>query len=105
MTPYAYSRENASNHELLMDIGAKAVETILSFRNAAYDLGTINKFFGLVAGSSVDYVAINQRPNIIYCYELANNHILADDEIKKVGAEIFGSIKTIFQEVINRNIA
>ncbi|KAG5680141.1 hypothetical protein PVAND_009666 [Polypedilum vanderplanki] len=105
MTPYAYSTENSTHIQKLNEIGAKAVDEIATFRGASYTLGTISRFFGLVAGSSVDYVELNQKPTLTYCYELSTNHILPNDEIKATGQEIFASIKTIFSEAIDQGLA
>lgn len=105
MTPYAYSFENSTHHEALFDIGAKAQEAIYTFRSSSYSLGMISQFFGLVAGSSVDYVELHQQPKLSYCYELSTNHVLPNDEIQATGREIFASIKTIFEEAIDRGIA
>jgi hypothetical protein len=105
MTPYAFSASNSTNYETLIDIGAQAIDRISSFRNASYTLGTIRDFFGLVAGSSVDHVELNQKPTLTYCYELSTNHILPNNEIMATGREIFESIKTIFEEAIRRGLA
>jgi carboxypeptidase A4 len=105
MTPYAYSNDNSEHNQTLFEIGAKAIDEIATFRGASYELGPISRFFGLIAGSSVDYVELNLNPTLTYCYELSTNHILANDEIIATGQEIFASIKTIFEEAIDRGLA
>ncbi|CAG9804827.1 unnamed protein product [Chironomus riparius] len=101
MTPYAYTQAPVEDLQIMNGIGEKATAAISPFRGVSYRLGKISDFFGLVAGSSVDYVAINQKPKLVYCYELSNNHILPNEEILATGQELFASIKTIFTEAIN----
>jgi len=100
MTPYAVSRAAADNIELLNEIGAKAKDAISSVRGTEYSVGTMSDFFGLIAGTSVDYVAINQKPKLAYCYEISESHIIPTDEIQAIGQELFASVKTIFTEAI-----
>lgn len=105
MTPYAYTSADFEDLNLLNQIGDLAKQSIAQFRGSNYNLGKISQFFGLVAGSSVDYVAINQKPKIVYCYELSTNHILPDEEIIETGEEIFASIVTIFKETISLGLS
>lgn len=88
-----------------MDIGQVAVNNLAFVRGRQYSLGTINDFFGNVAGSSVDYVLLTQQPKIIYCYELNNNHILPPEEISATGQELFLSVMTILREAVTRGLA
>lgn len=105
MLPYAYTRNNSADHNLLMDIGQVANDYLSLVRGRRYSIGTINNFFGDVAGSSVDYVQLNQHPKITYCYELNNNHILPPEEISATGQEIFLSVMTVFREAVTRGLA
>jgi Zinc carboxypeptidase len=105
MLPYAFTSNFSTDHQLLLEIGQSAIQNLASIRDRQYRLGTINDFFGDVAGSSVDYVAINNSPKIVYCYELNNNHILPPEEIQATGRELFLSVMTIFRESVNRGLA
>lgn len=105
MTPYAFTRNASIENDLLVDIGQISVQNLSTVRGREYRVGSINDFFGNVAGSSVDYVALTKTPKIVYCYELNNNHILPPEEIQPTGQEIFVSLMTIFTETVNRGLA
>lgn len=105
MLPYAFTSNFSVDHNLLLEIGQVAVDNLSLVRDRMYRLGTINDFFGNVAGSSVDYVQLNQQPKIVYCYELNNNHILPPEEINPTGQELFVSVMTIFSEAVSRGLA
>lgn len=105
MTPYAFTGNASIENDLLVDIGEISVQNLAAVRGRQYALGSINDFFGNVAGSSVDYVALTKAPKILYCYELNLNHILPPEEIQPTGREIFVSLMTIFSETVNRGLA
>ncbi|CAG9804826.1 unnamed protein product [Chironomus riparius] len=104
MTPYAVSRNAADDFELINEIGAKAKDAISAIRGTEYSVGSMSDFFGLIAGTSVDYVAINQKPKLAYCYEISDTHIVATEEIQAIGEELFASVKAIFKEAITREL-
>jgi hypothetical protein len=104
MTPYAVSRDAADNIQLLNEIGAKAKDALSSIRGTEYSVGTMSDFFGLIGGVSVDYVAIKHKPELAYCYEISNTHIVPSDEIQAIGQEMFASVKAIFIEAISRGL-
>lgn len=105
MLPYAFTRNNSVDHNLLMEIAGVSNDYLSLVRGRRYSLGTINNFFGDVAGSSIDYVQLNQQPKITYCFELNNNHILPPEEIIATGQEIFLSVMTVFREAVTRGLA
>lgn len=105
MLPYAYTSNFSADHNLLLEIAEVANDYLSLVRGRRYSIGTINRFFGNVAGSSVDYVQLHQQPKITYCYELNLSHILPPEEIAATGQEIFLSVMTVFREAVDRGLA
>lgn len=110
MIPYAYTTEKVENYSDLYEIGKMAIESLNSKHETQYNVGSIESFFGLVSGSSVDWVKKNKDPNIVYCYELRPTQesdygmLLPADQIIDNSEEIFSSLITIFKESYNKGL-
>ncbi|XP_070500960.1 zinc carboxypeptidase-like [Chironomus tepperi] len=104
MTPYALSRDPAENFDLLNSIGAEAKAAIFAQRGKEYRVGSMSDFFGLIGGTSVDYVVAHQNPLLAYCYEISDTHIVPTEELLPIGAELFASVRAIFNEAITRGL-
>jgi Zinc carboxypeptidase len=104
MTPYAYSNTTMANHATLLEIGELGINMLRSVHQTNYRLGTIRDFFGYVAGSSVDWMAIRLFPALVYCYELTLTQLNPPSDIIKTGQEIFLSTMSMLQEGIRRNL-
>lgn len=104
MAPYAYKLAAHENLELLRDIGMKSINSIAEIRGTRYFFGRTSFFFGRIAGTSIDYVVLNQKPKIAYVYELSYSHILPNREIIRTGREIYASVITMFSEAVERGL-
>lgn len=110
MFPSGISETPIETYQLHHEIGEIANAAIFNKTGTPYELGPITEFFGLISGTTTDWVWVNLQPKLSFMWELRpkweslESYAISPELIKPVTDDMHAAFFTVIDEAIKRGV-
>jgi len=104
LLPWGYDEVRTDDHDELMKVGTKAIQTLESVHGTQYTAGNTAEILYAASGGSHDWAKGAAGIKFAYCYELRDTgkrgFVLPADQIVPSGEETFAAVQSMAEDLI-----